>query len=147
MAERGILHRRFELFVRDAVEFECEEKHVQRGGRDAFLHVTVELGANRIGRIAGVDKRSIGDEPAEPVIDRLILFDCPGQRTSGSLAGRERGQSPLEPLLEGFAVAITLLEIGFDLWTVQTGVEVGQVPFGQFSEFRGFFRLSPRHGL
>src|SRR5262249_26485496 len=113
----------------------------------AFLHVTVELSAKRIGRIAGVEKRGIGDEPAEPVIDRLILFDCFGQSTSAALTCSERGQSPLEPLLEGFAVAITLLEIGFDLWTVQTGVEVGQVPFGQFSEFRGFFRLSPRRGL
>ena len=53
----------------------------------------------------------------------------------------------LKPLLEGLAVEIALFEIGLDLRTVQTGIEVGQVPFGQFSEFRGFFRLSPRRGL
>src|SRR5262249_57319369 len=99
------------------------------------------------GLMAGVAKRGVGEEPAEPIVDRLILFDYLGQRTSAALACSERGQSPLEPLLEGFAVAITLLEIRFDLWTVQTGVEVGQVPFGQFSEFRGFFRLTPRRGL
>ena len=54
---------------------------------------------------------------------------------------------PLKPLLEGFAVAIALFEIGLDLRAVQTGIEIGQVPFGQFSEFRWFFRLSPQRGL
>jgi len=88
VAERGVAHRCFKLFVGDAVEFEREEKHVQRGGRDAFLHVAVELGANRIDRIAGVEKRGIGDEPPEPVIDRFILFDCFGERTPGILACR-----------------------------------------------------------
>src|SRR6185369_12352542 len=109
--------------------------------------VTIELGANRVGRVAGVEERGIGDEPAEPVIDRLVLLDRFGQRASGALAGRKRRQPSLEPLLEGLAVAIALFEVGLDLRAVQTGIEVGQVPFGQFSEFRGFYRLSPRRGL
>ena len=147
MSEHGIGHRRFQLFVGNAVEFEREEKHVQRGSGDAFLHVTVELGANRVGRVAGVEERGIGDEPAEPVIDRLVLLDRFGQRASGALADRKRSQPSLEPLLEGLAVEIALFEVGLDLRAVQTGIEVGQVPFGQFSEFRGFFRLSPQRGL
>ena len=147
VAERRVAHRRVQQVVVDAVELEREEQQVQRGSGDAFLHVAVELGADRIGRIAGVEKRGIGDEPAEPVVDRLVLFDRFGQCASGALARRERGESPLEALLEGFAVAIALFEVGLDLRAVQTGIEIGQVPFGQFSEFQWFFRLSPRRGL
>ena len=96
VAERRIGHRRVELFIVDAVELEREEQQMQRGGRDAFLHVAVELRTDRIGRIAGIEQRGIGDEPAEPVVDRLVALDRFGQCASGALARRQRGQIALE---------------------------------------------------
>ena len=61
MAERGIGHGGLERGVVDAVELEREEQEMQRGGGDALLHVAVELGAHRIGGVAGIEQRGIGD--------------------------------------------------------------------------------------
>ena len=38
------------------VELEHEEQQMRRSGGDAVLHVAVELGARRIGGVAGMDQ-------------------------------------------------------------------------------------------
>ncbi len=100
MAERGVAHGGINVRVVDAVELEREEQQVQGRRGDALLHVAIELGADRVGGVAGIDQRGIGDQPAKAVVDRFILPERLGECAARPLAGGHRGQSPLVGLLE-----------------------------------------------
>ena len=135
VAERGIAHRRFQHRIVDAVELEREEQEMQRRGGEALLHVAVELGAGRIGRIAGVDQRRIGDDAAEPVVERFEARDRHGERRA--LPRRHVGKLALVGLLEGDAFAFRSGEIALKLRAVDARIEIGEVPFRQRAEFAG----------
>ena len=81
---------------------------MQRGGGDALLHVAVELGAQRIGGVAGIEQRGIGDQPAELVLQRLVALDRLGERAARALARGQRLQAALEGLLESDAFGVGL---------------------------------------
>src|SRR5665647_3484663 len=119
----------------DAVEFEREEQQVDRGRGDALLHVAIELGAHRIGAVAGIDQRGIGDQPAEPVLQRLVTLDHLDQRASGALARGKPRQPALEILLEGQAFGVSQRQVALEFGAVEPGIEVVEVPFRQGAEF------------
>src|SRR5665647_2821392 len=149
MAERGIGHGGVEHGIVDAVEFEGEEQQMQRGGGDALLHVAVEFGAHRIGGVAGIDQRGIGDEPAELVLDRLVALDRLGQRLARIGARGHRRQAALEGLLEGRTFVVGPVEVQLELRRIETGIKVLEVPFRQIAELGAGFgaRFGRFHGL
>ena len=59
--------------VVDPVEFEREEQQMRAGVGHLLLHVAVELGALRIGRVAGIDEAGIGDDAADQFFERLVV--------------------------------------------------------------------------
>ena len=75
MAERGIAHRSLQQRVIDAIELKREKQEMQRGRREAFLHVTVEFRSRGIGGVAGIHQRCVGHQPAKPVVDGFIARD------------------------------------------------------------------------
>ena len=89
MAEDGIVHRLFEQRVVDAVEFEREEQKMQRDRGDALLHVAVEFRAHRIGGVAGINERRIGDDAAEQILHRLVAPHGFGERGPAGALRRE----------------------------------------------------------
>ena len=135
VTERGIAHRLFQHRVVDAVELEREEQEMQRRGGEALLHVAIELGAGRIGRIAGVDQRRIGADAAEPVVERFEARNRNHERRA--LPRRHVGKHALVGLLEGDAFAFRSGKIARKLRAVHPRIEIGEVPFRQRAEFAG----------
>ena len=85
-----------------------KNRRCKRCSGDALLHVAIEFGANRVGGVAGIDQRGIGDQPAEPIVDRFVALHGRRERASGTLACGQRGETPFEVLLEGGAVVVGL---------------------------------------
>ncbi len=135
MAERRVAHGGFERGIVDAVELEGEEQQVQRGGGDALLHVAIELRVHRIGAVAGIDQRGIGDQPAERVVEGLVALDRRGQRLAGALPGGKPRQPALEVGLERHALVGGVLQIPFELGAIETGIKVVEVPLRQRAQF------------
>jgi len=129
MAERGIGHRLLERRIVDAVELEREEQHVQRGRRDALLHVAVELRAHRVRRVARIDKARERNEPAEQVVEGFVAL-----HRLGEPGACERGELALVSLLERDAFGVGAVEVALHLRRIDRGVEVGEIPFGQRTE-------------
>ena len=92
-ADRAIA--RVQRRVVDAVELEREEQQMQRGRGDPLLHVAVELGAHRIGGVAGIDEARIGDEPAEQVVERLVALHRFGELRAAVRAAASAASLPL----------------------------------------------------
>ncbi len=81
--ERGVRHRGFELLVVEPVELELEEQQMDRGRRDALLHVAVEFRARRIDGVAGMHEAGERADPAEQIVERLVALHRLGERRSG----------------------------------------------------------------
>jgi hypothetical protein len=147
MAERGVGHGGVERGIVDAVELEREEQHVQRGGGDALVHVAIELGAHRIGGVAGIDELGIGADAAERVVERLVALDHRGQRLAGVRPGGQRRQPALEIGLERPAAIFGVLQVPLELGAIEAGIKIVEIPLRQASKlwrrlggFLQFFR-------
>ena len=78
VAEAGVGgERRVDRGVVDQVEFQREEQQMRAGVGHLLLDVAIELGALRIGRVAGIDQAGIGDDAADQFLERLIGREAP----------------------------------------------------------------------
>ena len=131
VAESGVRKRLLDQPVIDAIEFEREEQEMRGSGGDFFLHVAVELGALRIGRIAGIDETRERAQPAEQLPDRLETLD----RGAEFFARRRRcgdvGELSLVGFLESDAFGVGAREIRRHLRCVDRGIKIGEIPLGQ----------------
>ena len=135
MGERPGAHGLVEHGVLDAIELEPEEKEFRRGGGQALLGVAIELRADRIRGVAGIDQAGIGHEASEKVFERLVAlhhlvepFRCPlVPRHLIELAAIGGG--------ERLALGLGPGEIALERLAVHAGIEMGEVPFGQGPEF------------
>ena len=75
--------RRVEALVVEPVDLELEEQQVGGGRRQALLRVAVELGALRVGGVAGIDEPGKGDDPAERILERLVALIAACSACSG----------------------------------------------------------------
>ncbi len=128
MTERGVAHGGIERGIVDAVELEREEQQMHRSGGDALLQVAVELGALRIGGVAGIDQRGVGHQPAERVVERLVPLDRRGERRTSTLARRHLGELALIGLLEGLALVFAILQVPLQFRAFHAGIEVVRDP-------------------
>ena len=71
MAERGIAHGDVEHGVVDPVQLQRKEKQVRAGIGDLLLDVAIELRADGIAGVAGMEQAGIGDDPPEQLLQRL----------------------------------------------------------------------------
>ena len=134
MRQRAVLHGRFELGVVEPIELEGEEQQMGRSGRDALLHVGVELRARGIDGVAGVEEPGIRHESAEKIIERLVARDRIGEHRPGIGLLRERRELTLVGVLEGEAFGSAAFEIAVDLRIIEPGVKISQIPFRQRAE-------------
>jgi hypothetical protein len=72
MAECRVGNGLVENRILNAVEFEREEQHMNRGRREPLLYVAVKFGAGGIERVAGVDETGKGRKPAHKIVDGFI---------------------------------------------------------------------------
>ncbi len=107
----------------DVVEFEAEEQRLLADHRRLLVDVLLETGDGGIGHGGGMAELGEAQNPAEDLVDLLILAQRLG-KTGGvqrrHLAGevpREFGRQTLDPL-----------EIGLQLRALRAGVEIGEIP-------------------
>src|SRR5262249_28489616 len=138
VAEIRILHRGLELGIVDAVKLEREKEKMQRCRRNPLLDVAIELGADRIGRIAGIDKRRVRDQAPESVVDCFKALNGGSKGAPGTLAFCQFRQAPLEVLLEGRAVGVRSIQVALELRAIEARIKVAQVPLRQRAELACF---------
>ena len=84
VAEGGVgVERRTDQRVVDQIELQREKQQMRAGVRHLLLDVAVKLGALRVGRVAGIDERGIGDDAADQLFQRLVFAQAlaePGRR-------------------------------------------------------------------
>ena len=88
VSERLHRHGGIKHAIVDTVEFQREEQQIDRAGGDALLRIAVELGARRVGDIAGMDEAGIADHAAEPVLDPLVALQGGIKREAGVAGAR-----------------------------------------------------------
>ena len=142
MGERPAGHRRRKSCAVEPIELKFEEQQLAGDFRHALLGVAVELGARRVGGVAGVGQRRIGHQPAHEVLQRLILADRAGQA-----AARFRKQFA-QAALAGGGERLRLLggagEIGGELRGRHAGIEMLKPPLRQSAKRRRRIRAFGR---
>ncbi len=87
MRQRGLSRRPVERGILQPVELKRKEQQLGRDRRHLLLRIAIELGALRVGRVAGIDKAGIGHDLADEIIQRLIACDAGMQRGGRIQAG------------------------------------------------------------
>jgi hypothetical protein len=125
-------HCAFDDRIVDAVELEREEQQVHRRIGQPLGNVAVEFGDRGIDAVAGMNQTGIGTQTPGKILDRLIAPDRPGEPLAAILLGRLLRKLALVVRLKRDAFRVQPCEVAGDLRRVDTGIEVGQVPFRQF---------------
>jgi hypothetical protein len=90
-----------------------EEQRAGRGGGEPVLDVGVELGAHRVGGVAGAHQARVREQAAQQIVERLVALDRFGHRAASRR--RERRELALVGLLERRAVPFGLFEVALHL--------------------------------
>ena len=98
--------------VVETVELELEEQQVGRGRRQALLRVAVEFRALGVGRVARIDEPGIGDDAAEPILQRLVAANRRVERLPGLLALPEGFELAAIGVRERLALGLASREVG-----------------------------------
>ena len=132
MPELGRLHRTIDGGILNPIEFEREEQQVQRRRRQALGDVAIKFGDRRIDAVAGMNQAGIGPEPAGKIVDRLVAPDGFGKPLAAALFCGPLRKPALVVGLKRDAFGVHPGEVARNLRRVDTGIEVGQIPFRQF---------------
>ena len=119
--------------VVDQIELQRKEQQMRAGVGHLFLDVAVELGALRIGRVAGVDECRIGNDAADQFLERFIFAKALSEAGRCALGGLGR-ELALPAVFESQGVGCGLFEIARQFWRIHRRIEVGKVPFRQVAE-------------
>ena len=109
---------------------------MRAGVRHLLLDVAIELGALRVGRVAGIDQPGIGGDAADQFLQRLVF----AQRLRR--AGRPRpvaasaASLPFQRLSNAAASRAARSMSRLQLGRIHAGIEVGEVPFRQVAKRR-----------
>ena len=106
--------------------------------------VAVEFGDRGIDAVAGMNQTGIGAEPAGEIVDRLVAPDRLGEPFAAVFPGGLFRELALVVGLKRDAFGIHLFEVARDFRRVDTGIEIGQVPFRQLAGLgfgRGFLAV------
>jgi len=125
----------------DTVEFEREEQQMHRRIGQPLGNVAVEFGDRGIDAVAGMNQAGIGAQTPGEVLDCLIAPDRLGEPLAAILLGCVLRKLARVVRLKGDAFRVQPCEVARDLRRVDTGIEIGQVPFRKFgrSRFAGCF--------
>ena len=96
--------------VVDQIELQGKEQQMRAGVGHLFLDVAVELGALRIGRVAGVDECRIGNDAADQFLERFIFAKALSKAGLCALGGLGR-ELALPAVFESHGVGCGLFEI------------------------------------
>ena len=151
MPEFGRLHRAIDGGIVDAIEFEREEQQMHRRRRQPLGDVAIEFGDRRIDAVAGMNQAGIGPEPAGKIVDRLVAPDRFGEPLAAALFRGLFRKLAFVVGLKRDAFGVHPCEVARDFRRVDTGIEIGQVPFRQLAGLvpgfgRGFWLFDLRCG-
>ena len=104
---------------------------MHRGIGQPLGNVAVEFGDRGIDAVAGVNETGIGGQTPGQIVDRLVTPDRRGEPLAATLLGRLLGELALVVRLKRDAFGVHLGEVAGDFRRVDTGIEIGQVPFRQ----------------
>ncbi len=133
MRQFGRLQRAFDHGIVDPVQFEPEEQQMHRCIGQPLGDVAVEFGDRGIDAVAGVNQPGIGAETAGEIVDRLKASHRLREPGAAALLRRLFGEFALVVGLKRDAIGIHLFQVAGDFRRVDTGIEIGQIPFRQFA--------------
>ena len=131
---RIVAHRCLDPGVVDEIELEHEEKKMRARIGHLLLHVAVELGVFGVRRVACIDQSGIGHDPADQLLDRLVVADGGAEAVIARLR-RGLAELALPAGLECGGTCRGLLDVARELGRRHAGIKVAQVPFGQPAQF------------
>ena len=117
----------------DPVQLQFEEQQFGDRGVQLVLRVAVELGALRIGRVAGIDQTGIGADPAEQVAQALIALHCGCQCRAAVWRCGEFRELAAIAASQRLRIEKTPLQIALELRRFDPGIKMGQVPFREIA--------------
>ena len=120
---------RREIGLLDPVELQREEQQHRGDGVDLLLHVLEEAPGLGVLHVAGIDQRGVAHDPAERLLQPLVLGDRRAQRRA-----RQRRELALVACAERRRLRLAPFQVAPQLGAVAAGVEVAQVPFRQGAE-------------
>jgi hypothetical protein len=132
-------HRALNCRIFNAVELKREKQQMHRRIGQPLGNVAVEFGNRRIDAVAGMNQAGIGRQTPGEIVDRLVAPDRFGEPFAATLAGGFFRELALVVRLKRDAIGVHLLQIAGRFRRVDSGIEIGQVPFRQLCRF-GFGR-------
>jgi hypothetical protein len=137
VAEARLCHGLIDQAIVDPVQLQREEQEMRGDRGDLLLNVAVELGAHRIGGLAGIDEPGERGEAAEQVLQPLVADQRVGEVDSRGLSARKPIQPALVGILEGNRLRLGGIEIGAHGGRIHPGIERGEVPIRGGRRLRG----------
>ena len=123
------LHRAFDCRIVDAVELEREEQQMHGRIGQPLGNVTVEFGDRGIDAVAGMNQAGIGAQTPGEILDRFVAIDRRGEPFAAALLRRLLRELALAGRLKRDAFRVQPCEVAGDFRRIDTGIEIGQVPF------------------
>ncbi len=107
---------------------------MRAGVGQLLLHVAIQLGALRIGRVARIDEAGIGHDAAHQLFQRLVFAQGQAQLAVGLAGGLGRQPCPSSASRTAIARVRRLGQVALQFGRIDARIEVGQIPFGQVAE-------------
>src|SRR5208283_4156707 len=126
-------------------EFKLKEQRRGRGLDDLAFSVGVELPALGITHVASVQQSSIGHEPPEKILQRLVAGDRGAELLARVMRAGESGEPAAVFLGERARLALGAVEILDEGLRIRARIEIGQIPLRQGAEIGN--HCGGRHGV
>src|SRR3984957_13543107 len=133
MPELGRLHGAVDGGIVDAVEFERKEQQMHRRRCQPFGNVAIEFGDRRIDAVAGMNQSGIRSEAAGKIVNGLVAPDRFGEPFAALLFCGLFRKLALVVGLKRNAFCVQPCKVAGNFRRVDTGIEIGQVPFRQLA--------------
>ena len=92
-------------------------------------NVTVEFGDRGIDAVTGMNQAGIGAQTPGEILDRFVAIDRRGEPFAAALLRRLLRELALAGRLKRDAFRVQPCEVAGDFPRIDTGIEIGQVPF------------------
>ena len=144
VAEAGVgVERGVDQRIVDQVEFQRKEQQMRAGVGHLLLDVAIELGALRVGRVAGIDEAGIGDDAADQLLQRLVFAKALAKPGLAALGGLSRASLPFQRVSKATESAAACSRSRVSSGASMARIKIGEVPFRQIAERGRALTASP----